>query len=374
MELKKLQDFKKIVIKVGSSLIVDNDSNQIREDWLESFIEDIHDLAVNQNKQVILVCSGATALGNLQFGLTKNSQKIVKNRSVASIGQVSLITLLQKHLAKFNMFASQLLFTLDDTEKRNRATNIYSTIDYALSYGAIPLVNENDTMATDEIKYGDNDRLAARLAQITMADCLVLLTDVDGFYDKNPNKYKDAKLVKTITNIDANIIDNAGSSNSDLGSGGMLTKINAAEICQYSGCYLAIANGTFNNPIRRLQTSDNCTWVIPKKNSFNARQKWIYSLVAVKGLITIDGGAEDAINNNKSLLSVGIKSVEGEFVKGDFIKIHNQDNIEVARGIASLSAFEVAEIKGKSNREISQKYPANTVVVHKNDLTLCQNI
>ena len=262
------------------------------------------------------------------------------------------------------------MLTLDDTEQRRRSINAKRTIDNLLKMGIVPIVNENDTTATTEIKYGDNDRLASRVSQIISADCLILLSDVDGLYTDNPKKNKKAKLIKVIKEIDENIKRYASKTENIYGSGGMKTKIEAAKICQLSGCYMVIANGNYMNPIKKLIKNKNCTWILPKISKLDARKQWIIGSVAPKGEIFIDHGALRAINNGKSLLPAGITEIKGNFEKGDHILIKDPNNTECARGLTSFSSFEIEKIKGSHSSEIKNilGYASRDEIIHKDDL------
>ena len=259
---------------------------------------------------------------------------------------------------------------LDDTEQRRRSINARRTIDNLLAMQIVPIVNENDTTATTEIKYGDNDRLAARVSQIIGSDCLILLSDVNGLYTNNPKKKKETKLIKTVEEIDENIKSYATKTENFYGSGGMKTKIEAAKICQLSGCYMAIANGNHKNPIKEIFTSQNCTWFLPRISKLDARKQWIIGSVAPKGEVIIDQGAVKAINNGKSLLPAGVKKINGTFEKGDHILVKDQNNIECARGLTSFSSIEVDKIKGSHSSKIKNilGYSSREEIIHKDDL------
>ena len=258
----------------------------------------------------------------------------------------------------------------DDTEQRRRSINARRTIDNLLAMGIVPIVNENDTTATTEIKYGDNDRLASRVSQIISSDCLVLLSDVDGLYTNNPKKNKNTKLIKTVREIDENIEKYASKEENFYGSGGMKTKIEAAKICQLAGCYMVIANGNYLNPIKKIIKNNNCTWFLPKISKLDARKQWIIGSVAPKGEVIIDFGAIKAINNGKSLLPAGVKKINGIFEKGDHIIVKDQNNIECARGLASFSSYEIDKIKGFHSKEIKKilGYASREEIIHKDDL------
>ena len=359
---------KKIVIKIGSSIIVD-DKGKIRKKWLDDFVKDII-LLINLNKKVIIVSSGAIALGCNLLNISKKSLKVDKSQAIASIGQIELMNLYKKTFNKNKINISQILLTLEDTEKRRRSLNARRNLENLLLMGIIPIVNENDTTATTEIKYGDNDRLASRVAQIVDSDCLILLSDVNGLYTVNPKLNKDTRLIRTINTIDKKIEKFSTGSINKYGSGGMYTKIEAAKICQLSGCYMAIANGQKNRPIKEIMEKNNCTWFIPKVSKLDARKKWIIGSVAPKGILIIDDGAIKAIKNGKSLLPAGINNVNGKFEKGDHIKIIGIDNKEYARGLSSFSSNEIYKIKGFQSKHIKKilGYSSRDEVVHKDDM------
>ena len=280
------------------------------------------------------------------------------------------MNLYQSVFKKLKIKISQILLTLDDTEQRRRSINAKRTIDNLLQMGVIPIVNENDTTATTEIKYGDNDRLASRVAQIISADCLILLSDVDGLFTDNPKKNKKTKLIKTVKEIDANIEKYASKTKNFYGSGGMKTKIEAAKICQFSGCYMAIANGNYLNPIKKIIKNNNCSWFLPKISKLDARKQWIIGSVSPKGEIIIDHGALKAIRNGKSLLPAGVKKINGIFEKGDHILVKDINGIECGRGLTSFSSVEINKIKGSHSSKIKNilGYSSRDEIIHKDDL------
>jgi len=363
-----LKDSKIIVIKIGSSLLIDK-NKKVRKKWLSEFAKDIM-ILIKEGKKIIIVSSGAIALGCKKLNLGKKNLKIDKSQAIASIGQIELINLFSKTFIKQKINISQILLTLEDTEQRRRALNAKRTFDNLFQLGFVPIVNENDTIATTEIKYGDNDRLASRVAQISGADSLILLSDVDGLYTQNPKIYKKAKLIKEIKTIDKNIENIATKSTSEYGTGGMKTKIDAAKICQLSGCKMAIANGLLNRPIKKIIDDNNCTWFLPKVSKLDARKKWIISSISPKGELVIDDGAKVALSNGKSLLAAGIKQVSGKFKKGDHIKILDKQNTECARGLSSFSSDEILKIRGHHSKEIEKLlgYITKSEVVHKDDM------
>ena len=363
-----LKNSKIIVIKIGSSLLVD-DNKKIRKNWLNSFAKDIKDLR-SKNKKIIVVSSGAIALGCKKMNYNKSRLKLDKSQAIASVGQIELMNLFSQTFSKFKLNISQILLTLDDTEERRRSINAKRTFENLFQLDYIPIVNENDTIATSEIKYGDNDRLASRVAQITNADTLILLSDVDGLFTKNPKIFKDAKLIKKVNNLDKDIKDINIKGMTEFGSGGMNTKIEAAKICNLAGCNMVIANGLHLNPLNQVEKKNNCTWFISKISKLHARKKWIISSVSPKGELIIDEGAKRALVDGKSLLAAGIKKVSGKFNKGDHIKILDNKKKEFARGLSSFSSEEINKIMGHHSNEIQKilGYISKSEVVHKDDM------
>ena len=363
-----INKFKKIVIKIGSSILVDERGNP-KKIWLQEFANDIKSL-ITEKKQIVIVSSGAIAMGCEYLKIKKNGLKVDKSQAVASIGQIELMNFYKKTFDKSKIKISQILLTLDDTEQRRRSINARRTIDNLLTMGIVPIVNENDTTATTEIKYGDNDRLAARVSQIIGADCLILLSDVDGLYTDNPKKNKETKLIKTVKEIDENIKKCATRAENLYGSGGMKTKIEAAKICQLSGCYMVITNGNYKNPIKKMLKNQKCTWFLPRISKLDARKQWIIGSVAPKGEVIIDQGAIRAINNGKSLLPAGVNKINGSFEKGDHILVKDQNDVECARGLTSFSSTEIEKIKGSHTSKIKNilGYSSRGEIIHKDDL------
>ena len=363
-----LKNSKIIIIKIGSSLLVDADK-KIRKKWLTSFAKDIKKLK-SKNKKIVIVSSGAIALGCKKMNYNKTNLRLDKSQAIASIGQIELMNLFSETFLKFKLNISQILLTLDDTEERRRSINAKRTFENLFKLDYIPIVNENDTIATSEIKYGDNDRLASRVAQITNADTLILLSDVDGLFTKNPKMFKDARLIKTVNNLNKDIKNINIRGMTEFGSGGMNTKIEAAKICNLAGCNMVIANGLYLNPISQIEKNDNCTWFISKTSKLHARKKWIISSISPKGELTIDEGAKKALINGKSLLAAGIKRVSGKFSKGDHIKILDNKKREFARGLSSFSSEEINKIMGCHSNEIREilGYVSKSEVVHKDDM------
>ena len=363
-----LKNSKVIAIKIGSSLLV-NKKNNIRKKWLSSFAKDIKKLK-SLNKKIIIISSGAIALGCKKINHNKSNLKLDKSQAIASIGQIELMNLFSQTFLKYKLNISQILLTLDDTEERRRSINAKRTYENLFQLDYIPIVNENDTIATSEIKYGDNDRLASRVAQITNADTLILLSDVDGLFTKNPKIFKNAQLIKKVNDIDSDLKNVSVKGMTELGSGGMNTKIEAAKICNLAGCNMVIANGLYMNPINQLEKGNNGTWFISKISKLHARKKWIISSISPKGELTIDDGAKRALTSGKSLLAAGIKGVSGKFNKGDHIKILDAKRKEFARGLSSFSSQEINKIMGRQSNEIQKilGYVSKSEVVHKDDM------
>ena len=326
---------KKIVIKLGSSTVIDK-NGFFKKSWVNSLIKDIK--RYKKNIDIVIVSSGAIALGQNYLKIKRKRIKLEMSQAIASIGQIHLAEEFQKIFKKNNYKVGQILISPDDTEQRRRALNVKRTFDNLFKLKAIPIVNENDTTATSEIKYGDNDRLAARVAQIIGADTLIIFSDVDGLYDRGGNK----KLIKEVKDINDNIYKLADTKINNYGSGGMITKLEAASICMNAGCYMFIGNGNRKNPIKHMIEKKIFTKFVPKISTLAARQKWIVSSLSSHGSIFIDKGAVNALKNGKSLLAAGIRTVNGKFEKGDNIIIADENNVKLARGLASFSSNEIS--------------------------------
>jgi glutamate 5-kinase len=360
-----LNNSKKIVIKLGSSTIVDKKGN-FKKRWLLSLINDLKKLT--KNRDIVIVSSGAIALGQGYLKIKKKKIKIEMSQAIASVGQIYLINQFKTLFEKNNIKIGQILITPDDTEQRRRALNARRTFENLFKLKAIPIVNENDTTATSEIKYGDNDRLAARVAQIIGADTLIIFSDVDGLYKDRKSK---KSLINKVSNLNSNIFSLATKKVNSLGSGGMLTKLDAAKICMNAGCQMIIANGQILNPLKKLIKDKICTRFIPKISTLDARKKWIVSSISSSAKIFIDNGAAAALTNGKSLLPAGIIKVFGNFKKGENILIVNNDS-HIARGLCSFSSSEINKIKGLQSNQIENAlgYSSKSEIVHKDDMVL----
>ncbi len=358
---------KKIVIKLGSSTIVDN-KGKFKKKWLLSLIQDIKQFRKN-NQEIVIVSSGSIALGQSYLKIKNKKVKLQMSQAVASIGQIHLINEFQKLFEKNKIKIGQILITPDDTEQRRRALNARRTFENLFKLGAIPVVNENDTTATSEIKYGDNDRLAARVAQIVGADLLIILSDVDGLYKKISNK---KSLIKEVNDVNENIFSLVDKKINIFGSGGMLTKLEAAKICMNAGCNMLIANGRNFNPIKKIISKKKYTWFKPKISNLDARKKWIISSLSSFAKIYIDQGASRALKSGKSLLSAGITKVAGNFKKGDNIIIVDNNNIHIARALSSFTSDEINKIKGLQSNQIENilGYATKSEIVHKDDIVV----
>ena len=359
-----LDNSKKIVIKLGSSTIVDS-KGKFKKKWALSLIKDIQ--KIKKNRQITIVSSGAIALGQSYLKIKKKKIKLEMSQAIASIGQIQLINQFKILFEKNNINIGQILITPDDTEQRRRALNARRTFENLFKLGAIPIVNENDSTATSEIKYGDNDRLAARVAQIIGADTLIIFSDVDGLYKDLNNK---KNIIKEVKNLDNNIYSLSKKKINTLGSGGMNTKLDAAKICMNSGCRMFIANGQYINPLKRLIEKKIYTSFIPKISTLDARKKWIVSSINSAAKIFIDSGAAIALKNGKSLLAAGVINIAGSFKKGENILIVDNNKKELARGLSSFSSDEIKKIKGLHSNQIEAVlgYSSKSEIVHKDDM------
>jgi glutamate 5-kinase len=322
---------KRVVIKVGSALLVDAEKGRLNRTWLEGFAADVARLR-KRGQEVILVSSGAIALGRRHLGLSAGKLRLEESQAAAAVGQIRLAHAYKELLEAHEITVAQILLTLGDTEQRRRYLNARGTLNTLLSLGAVPVINENDTVATTEIRYGDNDRLAARVAQMAGADCLVLLSDIDGLYTSNPADDPDADFVARVLEITPAIEAMAGGSGSDMGTGGMQTKIAAAKIAVGAGCHLCIAKGAVQHPLQRIEDGARCTWFVPSSTPLATRKQWIAGTLRPAGAIVVDEGAVRALMGGKSLLPAGVKRAMGRFDRGDTESIIWPDGSEDARG------------------------------------------
>ena len=364
-------DTKRIVIKCGSSLLTGKSGARIV--WLDSLAQDIKKLR-DQNIEVLVVTSGAVALGRRILGITHSKIKLEEKQAAAATGQVELMQLWQNALARQNIKCAQTLLTAYDTERRRNWLNARGTFDALFNLGAVPIVNENDTIATEEIRYGDNDRLAARVCQMIGADILLLFSDIDGLYDKNPRDYKNAKHIPLVKNINTKIEAMAGGANLDVGvgTGGMRTKIDAAKIATSAGAQVVILDGTKDFPIQRLLAGEKATWFDAQIDKQTARNAWLGSNLKPQGVLIIDDGALGALKKGGSLLPVGVKAIEGSFERGDAVAIKAQNGNIIARGVCAYSSVDALKIIGKKSGEIEEilGFSGRPALVHRDDMVM----
>jgi glutamate 5-kinase len=367
----RLADASRVVVKIGSSLLVEPESGRLHRKWLEALAAEIGTLRT-RGQRLILVSSGAIALGRRYLGMRRDQRKLEESQAAAAAGQVILAHAYQELLGERDIKVAQVLLTLDDTENRRRYLNARNTLETLLDLGVVPVINENDTVATQEIRYGDNDRLAARVAEMMSADCLVLLSDVAGLYDRDPARNPDARLIPEVREITPEIEALAGSPASDVGSGGMVTKLIAARIALQAGCATVIASGRTMSPLSAIEGGEPCTWFIPERSPLAARKLWIAGSLKPRGQLTIDEGAERALAAGKSLLPVGVVGVSGRFERGDAVTISNGRGREIARGLVGYGSDEAEKIRGRRSDEIEQLlgYRDRDEMIHRDNLVL----
>jgi glutamate 5-kinase len=367
----RLQDFRRIVVKVGSSSLFDHAAGALRRDWLEALADDLAERA-KAGVDLLIVSSGAIALGRNVLKLPKTALRLEESQAAAAVGQIALARIWTETLAKRSLTGAQILLTLGDTEERRRYLNARSTIAKLLELGAVPIINENDTVATNEIRYGDNDRLAARVATMMSADLLVLLSDVDGLYDSPPGENKNAKRIPVVSRVSAEIEAAAGAAGSDLSRGGMRTKIEAAKIATASGVHMIIASGHTLHPLKAVASEAACTWFLTPANPVTARKKWIGGSLEPKGAIHVDAGAVAALRRGKSLLPAGVVRVEGAFARGDAVIVRGPDGAEVGRGLVAYDREDAEQLVGQNSERIEGilGYRGRTEMVHRDDLVI----
>ena len=366
-----LTQARRIVVKVGSALLVDGDSGRVNRAWLETLVEDLLRLR-KRGQPVILVSSGAIALGRRRLGLKHGALRLEESQAAAAVGQIRLAHAYKELLEGCDVTVAQVLLTLEDSERRRRYLNARATLESLLALGALPVINENDTVATAEIRYGDNDRLAARVAQMTGADCLVLLSDVEGLYTADPNREPGARFIHEVPQITPEIEAMAGRSASQVGSGGMAAKIAAARIAVAAGCHMCIAAGVHRHPLRRIEEGADCTWFVPSATPAAARKQWIAGTLRPAGALTIDAGARRALLEGRSLLPAGVIAARGRFDRGDTVSVLAADGAEIARGIVAYSDVDAARIMGRKSSEIADilGFRGRDEMIHRDDLVL----
>jgi len=362
---------KRIVVKIGSALLADRETGALKAAWLASLVDDVAALAA-QGKEIVLVSSGAIALGRHALKLPKGALELEQSQAAAAVGQIGLAHAYQELARARGLVAAQILVTLGDTEQRRRYLNARHTIETLLALKAIPVVNENDTVATTEIRYGDNDRLSARVASMVSADCLVLLSDVDGLYTAPPGGKQAGKRLDVVTAITSDIEAMAGDAGTELSKGGMKTKIEAAKVATGAGTHMVIASGKIEFPLRAIADGAACTWFLASSDPVTAKKRWIAGQLEPKGHIYVDAGAEKALAAGKSLLPAGVARIEGSFDRGDAVVIRSSDGRELGRGLISYAKVDAERIIGKKSSEIAAILGVSRCdeLIHRDDMAL----
>ena len=369
--IPELTSFRRIVVKVGSSLLVDSKAGTVNNEGLTALVEDLSHFA-RRGASILIVTSGAIALGRTVLKLPKGELKLEESQAAAAVGQIELARVWAKNLAGIGLTAGQLLLTLGDTEQRRNYLNARETIAKLIELGAVPVINENDTVATSEIRYGDNDRLAARVATMASADLLILLSDIDGLYTAPPGSHADARLIPVVQRITYEIEAMAGDAGSELSRGGMKTKIEAAKIATSAGTHMVIASGRKLHPLQAIVEGAPCTWFLTPASPVTSRKKWIAGTLEARGAIHIDEGAVAALRRGKSLLPAGVVRIEGRFARGDAVIVRGPDGGEIARGLVAYDAEKAVKIIGHNSEEIEAilGYHGRSEMIHRDDLAM----
>lgn len=367
----ELAKTKRVIVKIGSSLLVDGETGKLRRAWLESVADDLAVLK-KRGQDVLIVSSGAIALGRRVLGLAAGALALEQSQAAAAVGQIRLAHAYEEILGRHEFAVAQILLTLDDTEERRNYLNARSTLSALLDLGAIPVINENDTVATAEIRFGDNDRLAARVAQMVSADCLILFSDIDGLYTADPGRDPTARFLPEVRALTPEIEAMGGESTSGFGRGGMITKLAAARICMGAGCRMVIASGKTIHPLRSIEQGGRCTWFLPTETPMQARKAWIAGSLKTRGAVTIDDGAARALAQGRSLLPAGVVEVDGRFARGDAILVTDRQGRELARGLSAYDAADARRIMGHKSSEIVALvgYEGRAELIHRDDLVL----
>jgi glutamate 5-kinase len=366
-----IASFRRVVVKVGSSLLIDSNAGTVNAEWLTALVQDLAEFAM-RSRSVLVVSSGAIALGRTVLKLPRGALRLEESQAAAAVGQIALARIWAETLAKVGLTAGQILLTLGDTEERRRYLNARETIGKLIELGAIPVINENDTVATTEIRYGDNDRLAARVATMVSADLLILLSDIEGLYSAPPGENSSSKLIPVVQRVSADIEAMAGEAGSELSRGGMRTKIEAAKIATGAGTHMVIASGRKLHPVRAIAEGGHCTWFLTSANPVTSRKKWIAGALEPKGSIYVDAGAVAALRRGKSLLPAGVVKIEGAFARGDAVVIRAPGGAEVARGLVAYDHDEAVKIIGQNSEriEVILGYSGRTEIIHRDDLVM----
>jgi glutamate 5-kinase len=366
-----LKNFRRIVVKVGSSLLVDSEAGEVKASWLAALVADLAQLHY-ERREVLIVSSGSIALGRSRLKLPRGTLKLEDSQAAAAVGQIALARIWSEVLGAHGIGAGQILVTLQDTEERRRYLNARATIAKLLEWRAVPVINENDTVATNEIRYGDNDRLAARVATMASADLLILLSDIDGLYDAPPAQNPNANLIPVVETVTSEIEAMAGTAGSELSRGGMRTKIEAAKIATTGGTHMLIASGKIEHPLRAIAEGGRCTWFLTPANPVTARKRWIAGSLEPKGTLTIDAGAVKALRAGRSLLPAGVIRVDGQFARGDAVVVRGPDSDEIGRGLVAYDAEDADRIKGRSSPDVMMilGVSGRSEMIHRDDLVV----
>jgi glutamate 5-kinase len=369
----ELNNIKRLVVKVGSSILIDENEG-LRRQWLAALVQDIVALE-KEGTRVIVVTSGAVALGRTALGIEARPLKLEEKQAAAACGQIALVQAWRESLMRHKQTCAQLLLTIDDSENRRRYLNARNTLETLLDHGVIPVINENDTVATAELRFGDNDRLAARVAQMASADALVLLSDIDGLYDSNPHSNRDAKFISKVEAVTPEIESYAGGATSAVGSGGMITKIEAAKIALAAGCHMIIAPGHALHPLKTYAETKRGTWFVASSTPISARKHWISGSIAPQGVIIVDDGAAAALKGSKSLLPAGVVKAEGHFGRGDAVIIKDGKGVEIGKGLIAYSSEDTLRILGHKSQDIEKilGFKGRAALIHRDDMVLRQS-
>jgi glutamate 5-kinase len=368
---ERLRSARRVVVKVGSALLVDAATGRLNRDWLAALAEDLARMR-RAGQELVVVSSGAIALGRGPLELAAGRLRLEESQAAAAVGQIRLAHAWTEVLEQTGLTVAQVLLTLGDTEQRRRYLNARGTLFTLLRLGAVPVINENDTVATAEIRYGDNDRLAARVAQMLSADCLVLLSDVDGLYSADPARDAGATLIQQVARITPEIEAMAGGVSSAVGSGGMATKLAAAKISLAAGCHMCVANGLETHPLRRIAEGARCTWFVAEASPLTVRKQWIAGSLQPVGELHVDAGAVRALRDGRSLLPAGVTMVDGRFDRGDPVVVRGPDGVEVARGLCAYSNGDAERIRGRRSSELEELlgFRGRGEMIHRDDLVL----
>ncbi|AMW34148.1 glutamate 5-kinase [Haematospirillum jordaniae] len=371
IQQRTLQQARRIVVKIGSALLVDGPSGTIRGKWMASVAQDIRALRAN-GTEVIVVSSGAIAVGRHHLGLTGTRLRLAEKQAAAATGQIRLAHAWQEAMAEHGITVAQILLTLGDSEDRRRYLNARNTLDTLIRLGALPVVNENDTVATQEIRFGDNDRLAARVAEMVAADTLVLLSDIDGLYTADPSTNPSASLIPEVRELTPDIMAAAGGSRPGVGTGGMVTKLMAARIAMNAGCAMVIASGHTLHPLATINQPGQRTWFLPSGTVPPARKKWISGSIAPMGCLVVDAGAAQALQDGGSLLPAGVTRVDGEFSRGDTVRIMGPDGSVLGHGLSNYTTTEARQIMGRHSTDIANILgcQGRNELIHRDDMVI----